>query len=379
MAKKKLLIFISSRNRDTITYENRASTLSEIRGILKRKLEAEQLFGKNIFEVWINEDEPPADGTQDSWDKCMDEVRKADIVLCIFNGNAGWAKNPGEIGICHAELKTALESEPNKVRLVKTQIIERDANSAQDERNKKFQRYEKEHNLFRGADAPTGEAIIASSLETIKEAVVEMVYTGRLNPNKSGFYLGDSLRWSRMGYSERKKVIEQSILGSLKERKEKVLDDNRAIIKNGSQKILLKCQGIPDSLSVSEAKELVGQPFLSDHEDFPILEKHKAIGPIHLIGCHKSITESQARKILGFPDATIVKAPFGIYVADNVQMIQLIFLQDCRNETETVHVLQRFFDWLEKSGEVDFLFERAEKRKKIVRAISEVQSSGNRS
>jgi len=178
-----------------------------------------------------------------------------------------------------------------------------------------------------------------------------------------------------MGYTERKKAIEKSILNSLKERKEKVLDENRAIIKNGSQKILLKCQAIPDSLSVSEAKELVGQPFLFDHEDFQILDNQKAIGPIHLIGCHKSITESQARRILGFPDATIVKAPFGIYVADNVQMIQLIFLQDCRNETETVHVLQRFFDWLEKSGEVDFLFERAEKRKKIVKAISEVQSS----
>ncbi|MGA9621320.1 DUF4062 domain-containing protein [Methanoregula sp.] len=373
MAKKKLSIFISSRNRDNITYQNRGSTLSEIRGVLKTQLESEQLFEKDIFEVWINEDEPPVDGTEDSWDKCMSEVREADIVLCIYNGNAGWTKNPGEIGICHAELKTALESEPNKVRLVETTIVEKNPDAAQEVRNKKFQKYKEELNLFRGAEALSGEAIIARSLHAVKDAVVEMAYAGRLNPNKSSFFLGDSLKWSRMGYPERKKAIEQSILTSLAQRKERILDDHRAIIKNGNQRILLNCQAIPDSLSVSEAKELVGQPFLFDHEDYQHLDELKAIGPIHLIGCHKSITESQARKILGFPDATIVKAPFGIYVADNVQMIQLIFLQDCRNETETVHVLQRFLDWLEKSGEVDFLIERAEKRKKIVKAISEVQ------
>jgi hypothetical protein len=97
-------------------------------------------------------------------------------------------------------------------------------------------------------------------------------------------------------------------------------------------------------LSISEAKELVGQPFLGDHRDYDFLNKQNVIGPIHFIGCHKSITEGQARKILGFPDATIVKAPFGINLADNVQMIQIVFLQDCRNETETIHCLQRFLD-----------------------------------
>jgi hypothetical protein len=375
MTNKRLKIFISSRNRDKISFQNQDSTLSEIRAILKSKLEAEKLFGRDLFEVWINEEETPRNATGDAWETCMSEVRSADIVLCISNGNAGWTKKSGDIGICHAELKTALDSEPNKVRLVETKIVGKDPDPAQEERNKKFQQYIKELNLFRGAEAPTGEEIIIRSLDAVKDVVVEIAHAGRLNPNKSAFFLGDSLKWSRMSYSQRKKAIEKSILTSLDEKGGKILDTNRAIIKKGKQKILLKCQGIPDSLSVPEAKELVGQPFLFDHEDFKILDKQNAIGPIHLIGCHKSITESQARKILGFPNAMLVKAPFGIYVADNVQMIQLIFLQDCRNETETTHVLQRFLDWLERGGEIDYLYERAEKRKKIIKAINEVQET----
>ena len=34
-------------------------------------------------------------------------------------------------------------------------------------------------------------------------------------------------------------------------------------------------------------------------------------GPLHIIACLKTATESQAAKFLGFPDATLVAAPFG--------------------------------------------------------------------
>jgi len=58
-------------------------------------------------------------------------------------------------------------------------------------------------------------------------------------------------------------------------------------------------------------------------------------GPVHLIACHKSVTEAQARTMLGFPNATVVSAPFGIYVVDPVQSIQLILVAQCRDETST--------------------------------------------
>ena len=49
-------------------------------------------------------------------------------------------------------------------------------------------------------------------------------------------------------------------------------------------------------------------------------------GPVHVIACHKTATESQAARLLGFPDATLVSAPFGIFAADPVQKVQFAFI-----------------------------------------------------
>jgi hypothetical protein len=61
----------------------------------------------------------------------------------------------------------------------------------------------------------------------------------------------------------------------------------------------------------------------------------KRSGPVHLIGCHKTATETQATRLLGFPDATVVSTPFGVYVADNLQKVQLAFIGNCRDEANT--------------------------------------------
>lgn len=39
--------------------------------------------------------------------------------------------------------------------------------------------------------------------------------------------------------------------------------------------------------------------------------------------------------MLRFPDAMIVDAPFGIYVASEVQKIQMIFIRSCTDESST--------------------------------------------
>jgi hypothetical protein len=84
---------------------------------------------------------------------------------------------------------------------------------------------------------------------------------------------------------------------------------------------------------------------------------------VHLIGCNRGATESQALQLLGFPDATVVAAPFGIYVADDVQKVQFVLLSNCRDETATRHALQRFIEWLDIAGEAVDLVERARSRK----------------
>ena len=77
---------------------------------------------------------------------------------------------------------------------------------------------------------------------------------------------------------------------------------------------------------------------------------------------------------LGFPDATVLSTPFGIYVADKIQKIQLAFLSNCRDCTTTTYQVQRLFDWMEEVGEGPLLIERAASRARIVMAIAREQS-----
>jgi hypothetical protein len=113
-ASSKIRIMISSRCNDPFPIGTK-NTLSDIRRELKRDIEATEVFGKKLFEVWINEETPPKGGTWDSWDVCLQAVADCDILLVISNGNAGWANDAGGIGICHAELMTGLSAAPGKV------------------------------------------------------------------------------------------------------------------------------------------------------------------------------------------------------------------------------------------------------------------------
>src|SRR4051812_25195179 len=57
-------------------------------------------------------------------------------------------------------------------------------------------------------------------------------------------------------------------------------------------------------MSVSTAREMVGQPHLADHDWIRQLASVEA-GPVHLIACLKSVTEAQATRMLGFPNAVV--------------------------------------------------------------------------
>src|SRR4051794_29719263 len=115
----KIRVMISSRCNDRFPQGNPVNpTLTELRKDLKKEIEGQELFGVKPFEVWINEETPPKGGKWDSWDVCIEAVKDCDILLVLSNGNAGWAKNKGDLGICHAELMTGLSQAPGKVSLI---------------------------------------------------------------------------------------------------------------------------------------------------------------------------------------------------------------------------------------------------------------------
>jgi hypothetical protein len=361
----RIKVMISSRCNDSINFSGKKQCLSDVRRQLKTEIESEALFGKHLFDVWINEDAPPSDASDDSWNTCLNQVRSAEIVLVLFNGNSGWAKDAEGIGICHAELMAAMDTAPAKVRLIElpkqSRTIEPDSS-----RDQRFREYIATRNLFRGKVANNGEEAIDRAKEAIADAAQSLVRLGIREARKGKFDTGEALQWSRLSLADRKEEMERTVLETLGERSGSTSHGDHVSLRLGNQQILIRHHGIPAAMTNATAREMVGQPFLYDYQ-FANLLSRSISGPIHLIACSRGVTEAQAIRQLGFPDATFVTTPFGVYVADDVQKIQIVFVAQCRDSTTTRHGLQRMFDWLEQSGETDLMAKRAKSRKRIVK------------
>jgi hypothetical protein len=367
-ASSKIKVMISSRCDDPFP-AGATATLTNIRRELKTEIEAAELFGEKLFDVWINEETPPKGGTWDSWDVCLQAVADCDVLLVISNGNAGWAKDAGGIGICHAELMTGLSTAPGKVWLVSLPPV---SSGKPDEaaRNKRFQEYVNAQSLFRGGAVATVADLKARAKEALHDAAITLTQRGVRESSKGRFHSGEALDWSRLDFAERQRAMIRVLRESLNGRHKASDIDPAVSVPVAGKSICFLPTAIPAALTVAAAREMVGQPFLRDHAAFPVLSERKAAGPVHLIACHKTVTEAQALRLLGFPDATVVSAPFGVYVADDVQKIQMVLIGSCRDETTTRHGVQRLFDWLEQTGEADRLAQRAQSRTNIIKAIS---------
>ena len=361
-------VMISSRCKDTFPDSNGDSiTLTRIRRQIKELLEGAGVFNSPIFEVWINEDSPPQSGTQDSWDLCLKQVRSADILLVLYNGNAGWTGPNGKVGICHAELMEGMRHAPGKVYLI--DLFEPDKPATPSRLpDKDFQEYVGNLNLFRGSTPHNIEEVMEQVRQTIRDSLVEFVRRGVREASRGRYHTGQALDWSRLNFSERNKEITKVLREAIWQTagQEKV---EELYVELSNSKLLTIVSAIPAAFSIAAAREIAGLPFLEDHLHMEQL-KRGVVGPIHIVGCHKGVTERQALSFLGYPDSTVVVTPFGIYAADEVQNIQLILISNCRDETTTRHGVQRFFDWIEQTGEDQYLLKRAESRKQIVRAIA---------
>jgi hypothetical protein len=364
---KKIRVMISSRCTDQINFRGARANLSDVRRALKADLEAQQLLGSELFEVWINEDAPPAPGTDDSWNVCMQQVRNADVVLALYNGISGWAERTGEIGICHGELQTALKEAPGKVRLIKLPLGKSTPSSK--ERDRKFQEFVSTQALFRGAEANTGEEVIMVAKQALRESVADLVRLGVREASRGKYSSGSALDWSRMNYGNRKQAMIKVIQSSLISSGGKEIDEKTMIFEVSKTEVLWVIDSVPAGMSEPQARESVGKPFLLDHQRSSFLTKN-VVGPVHIIVCHKNVTEAQAIRLLGFADATVVATPFGIYMVDEIQKIQIVLIKECRDPTTTNLGLQSFMAWLAQTGEDFLLARRAKGRAEIIRAIA---------
>lgn len=370
----KIRVMLSSRCKDRFSSEE-PTLLTDIRRALKKSIEEAQLFGFKPFEVWINEDASASDHMADSWDFCLKQARECDVMIVLYNGHAGWAKSGEDVGVCHAEYAEAVKAAPAKVRLIEMPPTKPTKDKAQIARNERFRVYQQQAAAFRGGEVTTTGGLTTAVHAALFDAVLSQTRRGAESSKGGRFDLGPALEWSRLDYAGRRAAMQAELRMALEGRVNlKVTGDASTagpLVQIGGHSILVRTHAIPAAFSVPAAREPVGRPHLQDHELSDALKA--AGGPLHVIACHRSVTETQATSMLGFPDAIIVSSPFGVYVADDVQKVQFVFLANCRDAYQTRHAVQRFLDWTEQAGESVALAERAMARARIVKAIAKEQ------
>lgn len=362
----KVRVMISSRCRDYATSGGASFALQALRQRLKKRIDAETVFGERTFQCFTNEHEPAKAATSDVWEACLREIRRSHIVIALYNGDAGWSSELSDDGICHAELNEALYSGRGRTYIVQLPPTAKPV----DARDRRFRaRFDKELQ-FTGPPATTEDAAFDLVLQTLAEATADLTRAGAGLIRKESYSLGEALDWSRLGYAERKATMEAACLAALVERSPAAtgpVDGRHAVVHVGGADLLFCVHAIPAATSLSAARELVGRPFLADHVHLQAAPD--AHGPVHVIACHRGATEKQATDLLGFPDATVVSTSFGVYVVDPVQRIQIVLLANCRDRTTTRYAVQRLFDWLDRSDQEEAMVMHAKSRARIVRVI----------
>lgn len=372
-----LQLMISSRCRDIIPYGGRQQPMGVLRMDLKSRLEAIRIGRKQVFKVWIHEDESNAGALINNWEECMEKSRNADVFIVLYNGRTGWLGTDSPVkdgvGICHAELSAAYDKAPAKVRSIQFGPLVMAGSGSPDSA---FQSYVSALKIP-GAQVKTGDEALERADELSAAILLSLAREG-VGVNSSGsYYAGEALKWSRMNFEKRREAMTNVVVKLLRKRSHGTVKPpkgsiNVATVPLRDSTIGFVCDSIPASMGTAAARELVGQPFLKDHEHTE--DWDAAIqGPVHLIACQKGVSETQAVRQLGFPDAVVVSAPFGVYVADDVQKIQMAFIANCRDETTTRINVQEFLNWLNDHGEAKYLVQRAASRRKIsdlIRSLS---------
>jgi hypothetical protein len=341
--------------------------LSDVRRQLQADLETVQIFGKQLAKVFLSEDFAPGAATQASWDNCLELIDQAHLTLVLYNGQSGSRRAPSaQVGICHEEFRYAYERAPERVRLVVLGDMP-DASTLNDPADRAFR------NELPRPYAPrtrTYAQLLGAAKSAISDAILRNFTAGLAASRRDSFGQGRALDWTRMDYANRATVMRAALASALKGSEPFEVGGRAAVVRDvRGRPVLCICHAVPAAMSIGAARELFGQPFLRDFETAKALRDHEAIGPLHLVACHRGVTEQQAIQQLGFPDATIVPKRFGVYVADDTQGIQILFLEECRTETAIRDQVDAALEWLDEVGEDQLLVQRAELRKQIVELV----------
>lgn len=380
----KIRVMISSRSMTPVfggtmtlsqVRERLRETLHAIRWALPERGDPGNAAGRDqaLFDVWTHEAQTGDTADRSTTRISLDEINKADVILVLYSGEAGSAADELDIGICHMELEQALSRRPEIVVLVGIEPLS-DSRIARD---LEFRKYVNRHKLYSPQEITDFDTLQEKVIELLQERVARLAIRGS---RQSGQKLdrGQALDWNRLDLDARRIEMRSALARAcgVAEPADRNAEHLQAVTINGDR-FAMRLDAIPAALTNAAARERVGQPFLGDHERVQQQDQLDAPGVIHLVACHRTITEAQALRILGSPDAMAVASDWGVYALDRVQKVQILFLAKCGNETAIASAARLMKEWLGATGEQARLLANANSRRRILQAIAnEADSSG---
>lgn len=359
-----LKIFLSSRVRSTSKggVLDRSFTLGELRTYLRNELENETLLGEKIWDVVINETDFDSPIAVNAFTNCMNKMRECHVIIILYNGEAGWGNVEGSNGICHEEfliaasefsqMAFALDLRPYFGLTPEDVLAEKNRNFALDIENT-FVHMESPPENIRSVDE-----LFAFVLQQVKRYLlksVELSFATQKRIVSASSVFGETLDWSKLSYPEREDELKVMLKKAFS-----VLPDFEDVIK--------AFHAIPDHMSVADARNRIGRPFVYEHR---LLDgRPEQSGVIHFIGVYGNATEIQAKSLVGYPDITVIRAPFGFYLWEKNVHIQIFFVRNCINPQTVRTRLSEVINWLNGSRERAKILKRAEARFSILKAIN---------
>ena len=379
-----IVVMISS----TVKEEVGSVALSEIRGRIADRLRAIGVGDTPVFRPWLSEEQGALNQDETTWDKCVAEARRCDILVALYTGNAGWVRDHLGIGICHAEWEAAFQATPTKVRVVLVKGPTFDKVKAETatspSANRRFlvdldERWQ--------ARASTPDEIVDSAYEAVWLAAIDLLRAGRRGGSRGKNLLGASLVWANLDFERR----EGAMLDALNEAL--VGDDGagqalgqadpavrgsaatrpHGVVRTlGGTKVAFITHAVPGPFAVPEARSSLGQPFQDERLLLGQLETAGAVGPIHVIAVQQNVTESQVRRFIGRPDALVAAQAFGVFASDAAAFTQVLFLANCRDPSRVANAVSMAFEWWQLARLEQALAERATARTAILRALRDL-------
>jgi hypothetical protein len=332
---------ISSRCKDSIRYQDREQSLEVLRRVLKSELERIEIGGKQVFKVWIHEDESNASAIMNNWEACINKSRNADVFIALYNGRSGWLGSDSPVkdgvGICHAELSAAFDKSPAKVRSIQfKELVVAKAGSP----DEKFQKYFSARKIP-GAQVKTGEEALERTKELAAAVVLSLAREG-VGVNSTGsYYAGEALEWSRMKFQRRREAMTAAVVTLLRRRHDRTGNqpaDNVAAVEIRGLRIGFVCDSIPAAMSCCRPR--VGRPaFLNDFRHTETWDA-ATYGPVQ--DCLPERRLETVRQ-LGFGRRRRLR-PVRRLCGGRRAEIQMAFIANCRDETTTE--TQAFLNWL---------------------------------